>query len=90
MGIFSQRVATVPRNRVQTVTTSDGPIDRALNLSSINIHTAGAASPNLHIPHLEGTTVAYLRQELGQGVQASKPGATIGPAPGDSAHHAVE
>ena len=66
-GIFKRQVATVPRNRVQTVTTVDGPIDRALNLSSLNVHTAGLASPNLHIPHLEDTTVAYLRAELGQG-----------------------
>jgi membrane protein YdbS with pleckstrin-like domain len=66
-GILKRQVATVPRNRVQTVTTVDGPIDRALNLSSLNVHTAGLASPNLHIPHLEDVTVAYLRAELGQG-----------------------
>jgi len=69
-GIFRQQVATVPRNRVQTVTTVDGPIDRALNLSSLNVHTAGLAAPNLHIPHLEDATVAFLRSELGSGVGA--------------------
>ncbi len=71
-GILKRHVATVPRNRVQTVTTVDGPIDRALNLSSLNVHTAGLASPNLHIPHLEDSTVAYLRSELGQGRNPDK------------------
>lgn len=70
-GIFHHRVATVPRNRVQTVTTVDGPIDRALNLSSLNVHTAGLASPNLHIPHLEDETVAFLRSQLGAGAQVA-------------------
>ena len=73
-GIFRQQVATVPRNRVQTVTTVDGPIDRALNLSSINVHTAGLASPNLHIPHLDDETVAYLRSQLGSGAKVPSTG----------------
>lgn len=67
-GVWTRRTVTIPRNRVQTVTTNDGPIDRLLNLQTITIHTAGGASPNLNIPHLEVTTVQWLREQLGQGV----------------------
>lgn len=67
-GVVQRHTVTLPRNRVQTVTTGNGPIDRFLSLTSITIHTAGAGSPNLAIPHLEDATVAWLRTELGQGV----------------------
>lgn len=70
-GVWNRRTVTIPRNRVQTVTTNDGPIDRFLDLTTITIHTAGAASPNLNIPHLEVETVSWLRSELGQGVAAN-------------------
>ncbi len=66
-GVVSKSRAVVPRNRVQTVTTEDGPIDRWLGLSTITVHTAGARTPNLRIPHLETETVAWIRRELAGG-----------------------
>jgi len=63
-GVVTHRTTTIPRNRVQTVTTNDGPIDRVLGLTSVVIHTAGAWSPDLHIPHLGDDTVEWLRREL--------------------------
>lgn len=66
-GVVTHRTATIPRNRVQTVTSQNGPVDRILGLTSVVIHTAGAGAPNLSIPHLGDATVDWLRQELARG-----------------------
>ena len=66
-GVVAHRTATVPRNRVQTLTSENGPIDRLLGLTSVTIHTAGAGAPNLTIPHLDDRTVDWLRSELAAG-----------------------
>ncbi len=64
-GVITRHAATIPRNRVQTLTSENGPLDRVLGLTSITVHTAGAGAPNLSIPHLEDATVEWLRSELG-------------------------
>lgn len=69
-GVIGHRTATVPRNRVQTVTSENGPIDRLLGLTSITVHTAGVGAPNLDIPHLDDETVEWLRSELARGAVA--------------------
>lgn len=66
-GVLNHHSAVVPRNRVQTVTTSDGPADRFLGLTTLTVHTAGALAPNLTIPHLDDETVDWLRRELAGG-----------------------
>ena len=65
-GIFVRTTQVVPRNRVQTLTTRTGPIDRRLGLSSIIVHTAGTHTPNLVIPHLDAATTERIRAELGR------------------------
>lgn len=69
-GVLTHHSATIPRNRIQTVTSQNGPIDRLLGLTSVTIHTAGAGAPNLAIPHLDDATVEWLRHELARGRQA--------------------
>ena len=66
-GVVGRYSATIPRNRVQTMTTRNGPIDRLLDLTSVTVHTAGAGAPNLLIPHLDSPTVEWLRSELARG-----------------------
>lgn len=66
-GVITHRSATIPRNRVQTLTSENGPIDRMLGLTSVTVHTAGAGAPNLSIPHLDDSTVEWLRGELARG-----------------------
>lgn len=66
-GVVTHRCATIPRNRVQTLTSENGPIDRMLGLTSVTVHTAGAGAPNLSIPHLDDATVEWLRSELARG-----------------------
>lgn len=66
-GVIGNYSATIPRNRVQTLTSENGPIDRLLGLTSVTVHTAGAGAPNLAIPHLGDETVEWLRGELARG-----------------------
>ncbi|MFV0525956.1 MAG: PH domain-containing protein [Acidimicrobiales bacterium] len=63
-GVVIQRRAIVPRNRVQTVTSENGPLDRMLGLTTVVVHTAGAGAPNLRIPFMEHDTVEWLADEL--------------------------
>lgn len=63
-GVVVSRTAFVPRTRIQHVSTEQGPIQRALGLTSLTVHTAGARTPNVEIPHLEIATAESLRQEL--------------------------
>ena len=65
-GVVVRRTQLVPRSRVQTLTTRSGPLDRWLGLSSIVVHTAGTATPNLTIPHLDQAAADHLRAELGR------------------------
>lgn len=66
-GVVTHHTATIPRNRVQTMTSENGPIDRYLGLTTVVVHTAGARSPDLRIPHLDDSTVTWLRSELARG-----------------------
>lgn len=66
-GVLNRHSATIPRNRIQTLTSENGPIDRFLGLTSVTVHTAGSGAPNLSIPHLEDPTVEWLREELARG-----------------------
>lgn len=67
-GVVGRHRVVIPRNRIQTVTTNSGPVDRMLDLETITVHTAGAGAPNLTIPHLTTATVARIRSSLGHGV----------------------
>lgn len=67
-GVISRHRVVIPRNRIQTVTTNSGPVDRMLDLETVTVHTAGAGAPNLTIPHLTTATVARIRSSLGHGV----------------------
>jgi membrane protein YdbS with pleckstrin-like domain len=69
-GVLNHREAVIPRNRVQTVSSENGPLDRLLGLTSVTVHSAGLGSPNIDIPHLDDVTVEWLRDELGRGVGA--------------------
>lgn len=65
-GVLSRHTTTIPRNRVQSVTTEAGPLDNLFGLTSVKVHTAGVE--DLRIPHVHAATVDWLKAELGQGV----------------------
>jgi len=62
-GIFFQRTMAVPYGRMQYVDIAVGPVERALGLCSVKLHTASPGT-NAHIPGLPATEGARLREQL--------------------------
>ena len=62
-GILFRRLVIVPYGRMQLVDVTAGPIDRALGLTTVQLHTA-AATTDATIPGLEPTIAADLRDRL--------------------------
>jgi membrane protein YdbS with pleckstrin-like domain len=55
-------VTSVPFNRIQHSEINQGPLDRAYNLASLNIYTAGGSSSDLTIPGLPYDQAVKLRE----------------------------
>ena len=64
-GVMVRRLSVVPYGRMQFVEVTAGPIERLFNLSTVKLHTAAAAS-DAHIPGLESSESARLRDRLTQ------------------------
>ncbi|MEE1621400.1 PH domain-containing protein [Zafaria sp. Z1313] len=62
-GILFQQVLVVPYGRMQYVDVAVGPIDRALGLCTVQLHTA-AGSVTASIPGLPAAEGARLREQL--------------------------
>ncbi|WP_427016115.1 PH domain-containing protein [Pseudarthrobacter sp. P1] len=62
-GIFFQRLMVVPYGRMQYVDVTVGPLERALGLSSIRLHTA-SASTNAALGGLPAEEASRLREQL--------------------------
>lgn len=62
-GIFFQRVLVVPYGRMQYVDIGAGPVERALGLCTLKLHTASAGT-NAEIPGLPAEEGARLREQL--------------------------
>ncbi|MGN8130886.1 PH domain-containing protein [Paenarthrobacter sp. 22069] len=62
-GIFFQRTMAVPYGRMQYVDIAVGPVERALGLCSVKLHTA-SPSTNARIPGLPAAEGARLREQL--------------------------
>lgn len=62
-GILFRRLVIVPYGRMQLVDVKAGPIDRALGVTTVQLHTA-AATTDASIPGLEPTIAADLRDRL--------------------------
>lgn len=62
-GIMFRRLVIVPYGRMQLVDVKAGPIDRALGVTTVQLHTA-AATTDASIPGLEPDTAAALRDRL--------------------------
>lgn len=66
-GVVFRRSSLVPRRRVQHVSTDVGPLQRHLGLASLEVHTAGARTPNVVVEHLDIEAATELRAELAVG-----------------------
>lgn len=62
-GIMFRRLVIVPYGRMQLVDISAGPLDRALGVATVQLHTASAAT-NATIPGLPPAEAAGLRDHL--------------------------
>lgn len=62
-GILFRRLVIVPYGRMQLVDVTAGPIDRALGVTTVQLHTA-AATTDASIPGLEPHVAAALRDRL--------------------------
>ncbi|WP_285243252.1 PH domain-containing protein [Pseudarthrobacter sp. fls2-241-R2A-127] len=62
-GIFFQRTMAVPYGRMQYVDIAVGPVERALGLCTLKLHTASPGT-NARVPGLPATEGARLREEL--------------------------
>lgn len=66
-GVVVRRSALIPRRRVQHVSTHVGPLQRRFGLVSLEVHTAGARTPNVVVQNLEAEVADDLRRELAAG-----------------------
>ncbi|WP_223787547.1 PH domain-containing protein [Marinicella meishanensis] len=63
-GVFWQQHAMIPRNRVQHIDITTGPIERRYDLSKLVVHTAGTSNASVTLPGLLHDDAVALRQEL--------------------------
>jgi membrane protein YdbS with pleckstrin-like domain len=62
-GLLVRRLSIVPYARMQFVDVTAGPLERALGLATVQMHTAAAAS-NARVPGLGRADAARLRDRL--------------------------
>ncbi len=63
-GVLFRRWCSIPHHRIQHVDTQQGPIDRILGLSSLQLYTASGVSADGSIPGLAEEEAERLRDEL--------------------------
>jgi uncharacterized protein len=64
-GVLFKRLVVVPYGRMQFVDVSAGPLERWVDVCSVQLHTASAES-DATIPGLEPTEAAHLRDRLAE------------------------
>jgi membrane protein YdbS with pleckstrin-like domain len=72
-GLLVRRLSIVPYARMQFVDVTAGPLERALGIATVTLHTAAAAS-DATVPGLEGAEATRLRDRLTALGQASHEG----------------
>jgi uncharacterized protein len=64
-GVLFARLTVVPYGRMQFIDVTAGPLERALGLATVRLHTAAAAT-DARIPGLERDEAARLRDRLAE------------------------
>ncbi len=62
-GVLIRRLSVIPYGRMQFIDVTAGPLERALGLATVRMHTAAAAS-DARIPGLQAAAAAALRDQL--------------------------
>lgn len=63
-GVIYRAESVVPFVRIQHVSTRQGPLERLLGLSTLQIYTAGSRSAEIRVPGLSKTRAEELREQL--------------------------
>ena len=66
-GVIWRSVHSLPRNRVQHTDVSQGPIDRAFELATLTIYTAGTEHASVELAGLEHGVATRIRDYLIEG-----------------------
>ncbi len=64
-GVLFARLSVVPYGRMQFIDVTAGPLERALGLATVRLHTAAAAT-DARIPGLDREEAARLRDRLAE------------------------
>lgn len=64
-GVLFSRLSVIPYGRMQFIDVTAGPLERALGLATVKMHTAAAAS-DARIPGLDRTEAERLRDRLAE------------------------
>lgn len=63
-GVVIRSHSVLPRARVQNVTRTSGPVQRWKRLATLTVHSAGAHTPDIVIPHLDKNDADAIRAAL--------------------------
>jgi len=63
-GVWTRVHTVVPLDRVQHIDVSQGPLERALGICSLVLHTAGTLHSQIVLPGLARSTAEGLRDEI--------------------------
>ena len=80
-GVYQKVWKGVPRDRVQFVEVTAGPLQRAAGLATLVVRTAGVRTPSVKVEDLETDVAEHLRAELSppaEGRPVPDPGAGLG------------
>lgn len=64
-GVVVRKTSLVPRNRIQNVTTTAGPLQSRFGVVTLTVHTAGTRTPNVAIQDLDAGHAEGIRRRLG-------------------------
>ncbi|MGH7720145.1 MAG: PH domain-containing protein [Gemmatimonadaceae bacterium] len=63
-GVLWKTVSVVPHARIQHVDTQRGPLERALGLATVTVHTAGSVGAVMSIPGVDAGEAEVLRDRI--------------------------
>ena len=88
-GVYTKVWKGVPRDRVQFVEVTAGPLQRSADLATLVVRTAGVRTPAVHVEDLHADVAERLRDELSPHAnEESVPVHGVAPAdPGEGGSH---
>lgn len=63
-GVFFHSDTIVPFGRVQHIDVDQGPVERALNIATLTVHTAGTHNASVSLPGLEHELAVQMREDI--------------------------